>query len=199
MKEVKKQFSLLLKSVCTFSSLESCWNKRTKTEQTNISKASVNKAIWHLLHHWNRQFISFALQTLKHNKRLHNAQFINHTARTIAEHKYFSRLWGFSVFTQNNMFNMFSVYVFPPDFVYPASRQVSFSIQSLHTMMLCAYTFFGFGVIVGVLYKCLLWVNLSILRQIICTTTRTFLMVLAALRFRQTSSASSVISLAMHI
>lgn len=76
------------------------------------------QSFWHLLHHWNRQFISNS-PTLRHHKRLHNAQFINHTARTKAEHKYFSRLWGFSVSRTNNMFNMFSVYVFPPLVFHP--------------------------------------------------------------------------------
>lgn len=102
-----------------------------QTEVVEISMECVNKAIWHLLHHWNRQFISLPPPTLKHNKRLHNAQFINHTARTIAEHKHFlSRLWGFAVFTQNNMFNMFSVYVFPPSFFHSYHHYESFALST---------------------------------------------------------------------
>lgn len=85
----------------------------------------VNKAIWHLLHYWNRQFILLSpflvsTRTFERNKRLHNTQFINHTARTIAEHKYcFSRLQGFQYFTQNSMFNMFLGLCFSPPLPLP--------------------------------------------------------------------------------
>lgn len=71
--------------------------------------AFVNKSVWHLLHHWNRQFIS-PRSSLKHNERLHNAQFINHTARTIAEHKHsLSALRLFSFHTKQYVQHVFSL------------------------------------------------------------------------------------------
>lgn len=86
--------------------------RRTKSHLTFI--ASLKSAI-HL------DALSLRLSThsttraerLKHNKRLHNARFINHTARTMEQHQIFLisallRLLPYS------MFNMFLVYVFPP-------------------------------------------------------------------------------------
>jgi hypothetical protein len=47
---------------------------------------------------------------LRHYKRLHNAQFINHTARTIAEHKYFSPALRLSSFhTKQYVQHVFSL------------------------------------------------------------------------------------------
>lgn len=77
---------------------------------------------WHLLHHWNRRKAIHlkSRQHWKHNKRLYNAQFINHTTRTIAQHKYLSHSalvlssfnWGFSSFQHKQYVVCFVLFLF---------------------------------------------------------------------------------------
>lgn len=111
MQGIKKQFSRLLALPRLHVVHVFEWNNRRDfngiCKQCDMTFIASLKSAIHLRR---------SLSTLRHNKRLHNAQFINHTARTMAQHKYFltPRFWGFSLFTQNNMFNMFSVYVFRP-------------------------------------------------------------------------------------
>lgn len=82
----------------------------SQVKRKNEQEKKFTHRIWHLLHIIGivEGNSSRRLTAVEHNKRLYNAQFINHTARTMAQHNTQheclshseSGFWGFSVSTQ---------------------------------------------------------------------------------------------------